>query len=68
MIESSGEWKLANAYTYVKVDADIEMKMFFMNTDLFKAMLNLAYLENGETAPDPSQTKTTFHYHSVMGY
>ena len=66
--ESSGEWKVDKTYTYVQVDADIEMKMFFLNTEFFTNLINLAYLEEGESAPDTSATVTTYHYHSVMGY
>lgn len=62
------KWKASKACTYVKVDADIDMKMLFLDTDLFSAMINAAYLEAGEAAPDLSATKSTFHYHSVMGY
>ncbi len=66
--ESSGEWKVDKTYTYVQVDADIEMKMFFLNTEFFTNLINVAYLEEGEPAPDTSATVTTYHYHSVMGY
>ncbi len=61
------QWQVSKTYTYVKIDADIEMKMFFLNTDLFSSMINLAYLEEGENQPD-TRTVTTYHYHSVMGY
>lgn len=64
----SDKWKVSKAYTYVKLDADINMDMFFLNTEFFSSVINQAYMETGGEAPSLSDTTSTFHYHSVMGY
>lgn len=62
------KWQMSKAYTYVQIDADIDMDMFFMKTTLFQNWMNAGMAEVGADAPDMALTKSTYHYHSVMGY
>lgn len=62
------KWQMSKAYTYVQIDADIDMDMFFMKTTLFQNWMNAGMAEVGADAPDMTLTKSTYHYHSVMGY
>jgi len=62
------KWELSKSYTYVQIDAEIDMQMFFLGSEFFQSIITTAYLEDGEEAPDLSLTNSTFRYHSVMGY
>lgn len=62
------KWQMSKAYTYVQIDADIDMDMFFMKTTLFQNWMNAGMAEVGADAPDMTLTKSTYHYHSVMRY
>lgn len=59
------KWHINKSYTYVQIDADIDMKMFFLDTPLFKNAMNSAFPEDNL---DTSLTTTSYHYHGVMGY
>lgn len=62
------KWHMSKAYTYVQIDADIDMDMFFMKTSLFNNWMNAGMAEIGADELDTTNTKSTYHYHSVMGY
>lgn len=66
--DAEKKWQMSKAYTYVQIDADIDMDMFFMKTTLFQNWMNAGMAEAGADAPDMTLTKSTYHYHSVMGY
>ena len=66
--ENSNKWQMTKAYTYVQIDADIDMDMFFMKTSLFNNWMNAGMAEIGADELDTTNTKSTYHYHSVMGY
>ncbi len=65
---NNNKWQMKKAYTYVQIDADIDMDMFFMKTPLFNNWMNAGMAEIGAESLDTSKTKSTYHYHSVMGY
>ena len=62
------KWHMSKAYTYVQIDADIDMDMFFMKTSLFNNWMKAGMAEIGADELDTTNTKSTYHYHSVMGY
>lgn len=65
---NNNKWQMEKAYTYVQIDADIDMDMFFMKTSLFNNWMNAGMAEIAADELDTTNTKSTYHYHSVMGY
>lgn len=62
--DKGAKFLMKNAYTYVSVDASVELEMFFMNLDFFTKMLS-----DEETEVEGDLTKfATIKYKGVLGY